>query len=211
MSARPVCFVGMSGCGKSHWSRVLASRDGFGWHDCDAMIAARLGEIVRADPGEAPVRALGRWMGMPWSDGYEEREARYMTLEEAVTREALDAAARGGAKQIVDTTGSVVYLPQPILDSLRRKTHVVYLRTPPEARAAMLRRYLEEPKPVVWGGLFEPWSGERPEDALPRCYSALLAWRDNRYAALAHVILDAAELERDDGLAAIRAAIAGPS
>src|SRR5690606_10661713 len=69
----------------------------------------------------------------------------------------------------------------------------------PEARqSAMLRRYLGEPKPVVWGDAFAPAPGERPEDALSRCYGALLAWRDARYAALAHVVIDGAALEASD-------------
>ncbi len=191
-----LCLVGMSGVGKSFWAKRLAGR-GFVRHDCDAWIGARLGTIVTAEPGEEPVHALGRWMGMPWSEGYAEREARYLALEERVTREALEASETEAAS-VIDATGSVIYLSEELRAALRERCRVVYLRTPDERRDAMLRRYLEEPKPVVWAGAFRAREGERPEDALPRCYAELLAIRDARYRAMAHVTLDGAHLEASD-------------
>jgi shikimate kinase len=187
----------MSGVGKSFWARRLAEQCGFVRHDCDGEIGARLSSIVTPAAGEEPVHALGRWMGMPWSEGYAAREARYLALEESVTREALDAC-RDGRRHVIDTTGSVIYLPDVLLEALRGVGRVVYLRTPEARREAMLRRYLEEPKPVVWGDSFVAGPGEAPDAALPRCYASLLAWRDRRYAALAHVVIDGAELEAND-------------
>lgn len=195
---RPLCLVGMSGVGKSFWARRLAEEAGYERHDCDAAIAARLASLVVPAAGEEPVRALGRWMGMPWSEGYAAREARYLALEEEVTREALERAlegARAGRAGVIDATGSAIYLPDALTSRVRASTRVIYLRTPDARRDAMLRRYLDEPKPVVWGGAFRARDGERPEDALPRCYAELLAWRDARYAALAHGAIDAGELE----------------
>ncbi|AKF05920.1 shikimate kinase [Sandaracinus amylolyticus] len=197
MSVEPLVLVGMSGVGKSFWARRLAEQRGYVRHDCDGEIGARLSSIVTPSPGEEPVHALGRWMGMPWSEGYAAREARYLALEETVTREALDAC-RDGRRHVIDTTGSVIYLPDALLDRLRSVGRVVYLRTPEARREAMLRRYLEEPKPVVWGDAFACATGEAPREALPRCYASLLAWRERRYAALAHVVIDGAELEAND-------------
>ncbi len=189
-----LCLVGMSGVGKSFWAKRLAAR---GWtrHDCDGAIGARLASVIAIAPGEEPVHALGRWMGMPWSAGYPEREARYLALEEAVTREALDAPHDPA---VIDATGSVIYLSEELQRAIRARCRVVYLRTPEHERAAMLRRYLEEPKPVVWAGAFAADRGEPPEHALPRCYEQLLAIRDERYRALAHVIVDGAALEASD-------------
>lgn len=191
MSDRPLCLVGMSGVGKSFWAKRLEAH-GFLRRDCDGEIAAQLGALVAPEPGEEPVHALGRWMGMPWHDGYAAREAAYLALEERVTRAALSALV-AVPRAVLDTTGSVVYLSPALLADLCRLTRVVYLRTPPERCAEMLRRYQEEPKPVVWGGLFDAGGGP-PEAALPRCYEALLAARDARYRALAHVVLDAPTL-----------------
>lgn len=194
----PLCLVGMSGIGKSFWAKRL-ERVGFVRHDCDTAIAAHLGALVTPEPGEEPVHALGRWMGMPWSEGYAAREAAYLALEARVTRESLEAVR--DARHVIDTTGSVVYCDDALLAALRARTRVIYLRTPDDRRSAMLRRYLEEPKPVVWGDAFRARPGERPEDALPRCYGELLTFRDRRYRELAHVVLDGAELEaRDPGV-----------
>ncbi len=188
-----LCFVGMSGVGKSFWSRRLSAEQGFVVHDCDAAIGTRLGSIVTPEPGQEPVTALGRWMGMPWTAGYAEREARYLALEDAVTRDALAAM---GDRHVLDATGSVIYLDGDLLAQIRSRCRVVYLRTPDERRAAMLRRYLDEPKPVVWAGAFRTAPGQPPLEALPAAYGELLALRDRRYAALAHVTLDGGELER---------------
>lgn len=208
MSERPLCLVGMSGVGKSFWAKRLEAA-GHRRRDCDAEIAAELGALVVPGPGEEPVHALGRWMGMPWHEGYAAREAAYLALEERVTRAALDALVGGPAPSVLDTTGSVIYLSPALLADLGRRTRVVYLRTPEERCAEMLRRYLEEPKPVVWGGLFDAGS-EAPEQALPRCYAALLAARDARYQALAHVTLDAPTWF-GQSVEALLAAIRGPS
>ena len=56
--------------------------------------------------------------------------------------------------------------------------------------------FIEE-APVVWAGAFDA-GDQAPEDALPRSYAELLALRDRRYAALAHVTLDGAALEASD-------------
>jgi len=188
----PLCLVGMSGVGKSFWARRLADEAGLVVHDCDAEIGRGLSSLVSIAPGQEPVHALGLWMGMPWTAGYAEREARYLALEEEVTREGIGRMEPG---HVLDTTGSVVYLPDPLLTELRARCRVVHLRAPEARREAMLARYLEEPKPVVWAGAFRAREGEAPQAALPRAYAELLAIRDRRYAALAHVTLDGAALE----------------
>ncbi len=188
----PLCLVGMSGIGKSFWAKRLVDA---GWtrHDCDGDIAARLSELVTPDEGEEPVRALGRWMGMPYSSGYDAREARYLALEEEVTRRGCDAAT--GARHVIDCTGSVVYLSPALRERLARATRVVYLATPEARTQAMLARYLAEPKPVVWGGAYARRAGEDERAALSRSYGELLRARDLKYRALAHVTLDGGELE----------------
>jgi hypothetical protein len=89
---------------------------------------------------------------------------------------------------------------------------VVYLRAPESARARMLALYKDEPKPVVWGSSWAPRPGETPESALPRCYGELLAFRDARYAQMAHVVIEADELWGKDDVDAFlsRLATRGP-
>jgi len=184
-------FIGMSGVGKSYWAKQLAKAR---WlHlDCDAMIAERLSEIIEVGDDEEPVHAIGRWMGMPWSPGYAEREARYLELERGVTTQAIDRASSGGQDQpaVIDTTGSVVYTGDKILSRLKSATRVVYFDTPVAVRQQMIELYLREPKPVLWQGVYRPEPSEPQDESLARCYADLLADRDRRYRELADVVVD---------------------
>lgn len=186
-----VALVGMSGIGKSYWSQQLEQ---LGWarYDCDAMIADRLGELIDIKPGEDAVIAVGRWMGMPWTAGYAEREAQYLDLERQVTAQALDAMAELPEDQpaILDTTGSVIYTGDALLDRIRQQCKVVYLDAPESVREQMVALYCDQPKPVLWQGGYRAEPGESQADALSRCYSALLADRTTQYARLAQVTLD---------------------
>lgn len=179
-----VVLVGMSGVGKSHRARELA-REGATVIDCDTEIAARLTELVTPSAGEAPVTALGRWMGLPSSSGYREREARYLGLEAEVTASAADRARTIPGRVVIDTTGSVVHLPAEILTELRHAGRVIYLRSPAAAVDLMLARYLAEPKPVVFG---DQWIDAEPDVAA--AYRRLLGWRSQHYQALADEIVD---------------------
>ncbi|XAM00533.1 AAA family ATPase [Phycisphaeraceae bacterium D3-23] len=186
-----LAFIGMSGIGKSHWAKQLAQH---GWlHlDCDAMIAQRLGEWIDVADDEDPVHAVGRWMGMPWTPGYAEREAQYLALEREVTSEALDTAAAAQTADrhvVLDTTGSVIYTGDAPLDRLKSETRVVYFEAPDSVRDRMVELYLREPKPVLWQGGYEPGVDEDQSVALGRCYAELLRRRASRYAALAAVTI----------------------
>lgn len=187
-----LAFIGMSGIGKSHWARQLAQL-GYTHLDCDAMIAGRLGSIVDTQPGEEPVHAVGRWMGMPWSDGYSDRENQYLQLETDATADALDQAEelyQANRFAVIDTTGSVIYTPPELLKRLKRAACVVYFDTPDDVRDRMVDQYLAEPKPVLWRGRYTPTPGEPRPDALARCYAELLHQRTERYRQLADVTLD---------------------
>ena len=188
-------FIGMSGVGKSHWAKQLAQA---GWlHlDCDCVIAERLGELIDVADDEDPVHAVGRWMGMPWTPGYAEREEKYLELERDVTEEAIDAATAQpeGTNVVLDTTGSVIYTGDAILHRLRTETRIVYFDAPPHVREKMVELYLREPKPVLWQGGYQPEPDESQDAALARCYAALLADRSESYRMLAQSTLDYAVL-----------------
>lgn len=178
-----LCLVGMSGVGKSFQAEALSQR-GFVHHDIDHAIAGRVPDLSPALPWERPVETVGRWMGMPWIPGREARERVYLTLEAELTEKALDAARKVPGDHVIDTTGSVIYLPEPLLKRLREETTVVYLRASDAQIEDLLARYLAEPKPVVWGEAWAAEPGESHRQALLRCYPELLRFRDVHYRAL---------------------------
>jgi len=71
---------------------------------------------------------------------------------------------------------------------------IVYLAASADEQQLLIRRYLEDPKPVLWRGAFQPRAGESPKETVARCYPALIAARRQSYEALAHCSIPVAEL-----------------
>lgn len=186
-----ITLVGMSGSGKSYWSCKLRNR-GFRLFPCDDLIARRLFP-GRQNAGNA-VGFLGEWMGFPYQSGYEEREAEYLRAEIEVLSEVIarlaDPGGGGRRNVVVDTTGSVIYAGEEILAELGRLTTVVHLSTPEEIQEKMLEAYLAKPRPVLWRGLYRKNEAETEAQALARCYSILLAAREEMYRRMAHLTVD---------------------
>ena len=184
-------LIGMSGSGKSHWSKRLAEL-GFHRFCCDEMIARSLSaELTRAD---GTVMDLGEWMGFPYEPNYKEREARYLTYEVRVLDEILgylaDSARDPGENIIVDTTGSVIYTGETALEKLCLHTTVVHFSTPPEVQERMLDVYKAQPRPILWRDVFNKEPDETNEKALARCYPELLSSRERWYEKYADVTID---------------------
>jgi shikimate kinase len=183
-------LTGMSGSGKSFWSKRLAEC-GFICFSCDNLIADKLAPRL-SGKGDAIAR-LGEWMGFPFQPGYEEREAEYLALEKETLEEAIRMLDSGqtstGASIAIDTTGSVIYTGDEILTKLRRLTTIVHLATPPEVQKQMLESYLAFPRPVLWRGMFVKLPGETDEAALARCYPELLASRERQYEDFSDVTI----------------------
>ncbi len=186
-----IALIGMSGAGKSFWSAILQRR-GFEVFCCDDHIGKRL--AAAGEIGDASLEHLGQWMGFPFEPGFTRRETRYLSLEKAIMDQLLsDLEARpdGAAAPnlVIDTTGSVVYTGDAIMQRLQRQAVVIYL-SPPAAHHVLLRRaYEENPRPVIWHGHFAKSDGETNPQALKRCYANLLAERDKRYRRYAHLEL----------------------
>ncbi len=183
-------LIGMSGTGKSHWSKMLAEC-GFKCFCCDDLITERIGPALAGADGV--MRDLGAWMGFPFDDGYEEREARYLELEIEVLSEVVEYLKGGDARDrevVVDTTGSVIYTGEGLLEELRRQTTIIHFSTSPEIREKMLEAYLVNRRPVLWRDMFSRKRGESNRQALARCYVDLLIDRERRYESLADVTID---------------------
>lgn len=185
-------LIGMSGVGKSSWAARLA-QGGFTTYDCDELIAERL----RAEHGADTVSVydIGRWMGFPYESRYAERERIYLEYEHAVLADIIERVDPQ-LDVVVDMTGSVVYLDPALLARLSDRAVIVYLQAAPELHTRLLNDYLDQPRPVIWNGMFQPYPGEDPLAALVRCYPVLLGSRAERYARLARVAVDS-RLHRD--------------
>lgn len=188
-----LALVGMSGSGKTFWTKKLAEQ-GAPAVFCDDKIEQRL--APRLGPGGyLGINGVAAWMGWPDSPTYAEREAEYLAEEIHTLDEVLQELEENPKKSLVlDTTGSVIYAGHHLLMRLRRQMTIVYLAATEQERQLLMERYLNDPKPVLWRGAFQAKSGETPRETVARCYPALMEARRRSYEALAHYALRVAEL-----------------
>jgi len=178
----------MSGLGKTFWARKLSSI-GYTCFCCDDMITEKLlSTLTRPDE---TVMGLGEWMGLPNSPGYKDREAQYLSYEIQVLKEIIgflgERSDDPNEKIVIDTTGSVIYTGNDMMETLRRYTMIIHLATTPEVYEKMLKAYLERPRPVLWGAVFNKVPKETDVEALARCYPELLLFREKLYLRYADV------------------------
>ena len=185
-----LALIGMSGAGKSYWSKKMEEK-GYRWYNCDDMIAERLG-LELTGIGNSTLR-LAKWMGQPFSEGYIEAEKHYLELEKAVLEHIcceLEQTTEISVPVVVDTTGSLIYLPKNLLNRLRALTKMVHLKLPEEKHEQLFENFINDPKPIIWEGKFRPRKGETIQNALRRCYKELLSYRNERYSLIADYDLD---------------------
>jgi shikimate kinase len=190
-----LAIVGMSGAGKTFWTRHLAV-SGYPTVSCDDLIEARLKGALESG-GFTGINGVAAWMGWPDQPTYAERESQYLSEETATLDGVLSEIEKDRDRELVlDTTGSVVYTGNHLLYRLRRLLTVVYLAASSQEQQLLVERYLSDPKPVLWRGAFHPRAGETPQETVARCYPALLAARQQSYQMLAHCSISVAELRQ---------------
>jgi hypothetical protein len=187
-------LVGMSGSGKSFWTKKLAAA---GWRSvcCDELIEQRLATRLAAG-GHSGINGVAAWMGWPDSMTYVQREAEYLAEEIGVMDEFLSGLEKetSGTPIVLDTTGSVIYAQNNILMRLRRQMTVVHLANTEDEQRLLVERYLNDPKPVLWRGTFHVKDQETPRETVARCYPLLIASRRKSYEMLAHCAVHVSEL-----------------
>ncbi len=192
-----IALIGMSGTGKTFWTRRLALA-GHPSVCCDDCIEQRLRSHLQGG-GYSGINGVASWMGWPDSPTYARREAEYLAEEIAALDEVLTDLERNPSRELIlDTTGSVIYTGNNLLLRLRRQMTVVYLAATPEQQQLLIQRYLSDPKPVLWRGAFQPKKNETPGETVARCYPTLIAARRQSYEALAHCNIPVAELRDSD-------------
>ena len=193
-----LALIGMSGAGKTFWTKKLAVTQ-YPVVSCDDRIEQKLASRLTSG-GYAGINGVAAWMGWPDSATYMERESEYLAEEIHTLDEILTELERQPEKSLVlDTTGSVIHTGNNLLMRLRRQMTIVHLAASAKEQQLLIERYLNDPKPVLWRGAFQPRAGEKPRETVARCYPALVAARRQSYEALAHCTLQVAEL-RDGSL-----------
>jgi hypothetical protein len=188
-----IALIGMSGTGKSYWTQRVAAA-GYPAISCDALIETKLQPVLQAG-GFSGINGVAAWMGWPDSPTYAEREAQYLGEETASLEELLTELKKQPERSLIlDTTGSIIYTGNHLLHQLRKLMTVVYLAASADEQQLLIRRYLEDPKPVLWRGAFQARSGETPHETVARCYPQLILGRRQSYEALAHCVLPVADL-----------------
>ena len=201
-----LALVGMSGSGKSFWTKKLAAA---GWRSvcCDDLIEQRLAPRLAAG-GYSGINGVAAWMGWPNSGTYVQREAEYLAEEIGVMDEFLSNLEKetsglgketSGTPIVLDTTGSVIYAQNNILMRLRRQMTVVHLANTEKEQRILVERYLNDPKPVLWRGTFHVKDQETPRETVARCYPLLIAARRKSYETLAHCSVNVSELRATHG------------
>jgi hypothetical protein len=189
-----LALVGMSGSGKSFWTKKLAAA---GWWSvcCDDLIEKRLAPRL-AVGGYSGINGVAGWMGWPNSVTYTQREVEYLAEEIGVMDEFLSNIEKDSSATpiVLDTTGSVIYAQNNILMRLRRQMTVVHLANTEDEQRMLVERYLNDPKPVLWRGTFHVKDQETPRETVARCYPLLIAARRKSYETLAHCAVRVSEL-----------------
>ncbi len=181
-------LIGMSGVGKTAWAKKLEKK-GFTRYTVDEFIEDKLHDELKKF-GYKGIQDVSKWMGQPYHERYKKTSKRYLELERRSLKEIIKLIKKTTDEKIViDTTGSVIYIDDEILNQLFDLTTVVYLETSPEQVEAMKQKYFQDPKPVIWGEIFDLRSDETSEGALRRCYSELLKFRSNKYSQYSHLTI----------------------
>jgi shikimate kinase len=193
-----ISLIGMSGSGKSKWSKKL-SELGFIRMCCDDLIAKKL--VSELTGSDGTIMELGEWMGFPYEPKYKDRESKYLECEIEVLSEIIDSVQKNihiNKNIVIDTTGSAIYAGEELLRRLRRWTTVIHLSTPPEIQELMLKAYLTNRRPVLWRDFFKKLPDEKNEDALERCYPKLLFHRERLYERYKDMTVDYYTLNQPD-------------
>lgn len=185
-----ISLIGMSGCGKTRCSLKL-QESGFRRFSCDELITEKVQSILKRSDGT--MLDIGEWVGFPYENQFRFRESKYLSLEEQVLSEILDYLDIINNPQkdniVVDTTGSVIYTSNELMERLRKTTMVIHLSSPPEIQAQMLERYLANRRPLIWRNLFNKRPNESNQEALARCFQRLLISREELYQQHSHITI----------------------
>lgn len=183
-----LALIGMSGIGKTFWSKKLESI-GFTRFCCDDLIEQELREERIVIP-EQGTQALSNWLGQPYEKDYDKKSLKYLSLETKVLEKIFLTLKKNYKLKniIIDTTGSIVHLDEKIIIKLKKIARIVYLDTPNYAFRTMYKQHKENPKPIIWGPYYGMNNRKNPSFFF-NSYARLLQYRHKKYMEYADLLL----------------------
>lgn len=189
-----ISLIGMSGTGKTYWSKKLVQY-GFTHICCDDLIENKLATELKK-LGYKGIKGVAKWVGQPYEVQFKKRQKKYLKSEKQVMQDIMSKVKKGRIRNVViDTSGSVVYAGYNIRNKLKKYTTIVYFKVPKSLYHDMFKRYMKEPKPLMWMNGFRKHNGEANEVALKRCYLKLLQHRAQLYKEYADITMDYTSLQ----------------
>jgi len=183
-------LIGMSGSGKTYWSKRLAER-GFRHICCDDLIEEKLApELARF--GYSGIGDVAKWLGEPYEPQFERNQAKYLAFEKEVMQDILRWLENSADNLVIDTTGSVIYTGEEICSALKKYSTAIYIKVPKSIEKKMIEQYFKDPKPVLWGDMFRQISNKSD---IKKYYSKLLERRAELYKKYADIVLEKMEFK----------------
>jgi len=181
-------LIGMSNVGKTYWSKKLSELN-FEHLNCDDLIEAKLAPELKA-LGYSGIEDVSRWMGQPYDGRFAANQQKYLEFEKQVLQRILSDIKKSKTRNtVIDTTGSFVHTGEGLCSKIKENTLIIYIEAPKSMREEMFKRYMENPKPVVFGNLFSKEKNETDKEALGRAYLKLLDSRSQLYTKYADIII----------------------
>ncbi len=185
-----ISFIGMSGVGKTYWSKKLEKK-GFKRFCVDEMIEEKLKSDLKKF-GYKGIKDVAKWMGQPLDNKYKQTSKKYLKFEEEVMQEIINylETRTNSERVVVDTTGSLIYTDKSLQRHLAKNSKVVYLHAPKSVKREMVIRYVKEPKPIYWGNLAKNKKVHKTREFLIKEYPKLLEYRTKKYQKIAEIFFD---------------------
>ena len=191
-----ISLIGMSNIGKTYLSWKLNELK-FKRFGCDDMIEEKLTDKLEK-MGYKGINDVARWLGQPYEKNSLENQKTYLQLEKQALIKIFLFLANGNQENVViDTTGSLVHTGEDICLQLKEHSLIVYIEASDDMEEQMFEQYLKEPRPVIWGKVFQPQDQEANQETLKRCYPELLDLRSSLYTRYADIIIPYNSLSKD--------------
>ena len=178
-----VALIGMSNVGKSYTATRLAEHYEFSLIEVD--------KLIRTDMGHESMKDFAEWQGQPFTNGYAEREEISIEKETIATKSAISSKK---SNTLIDTTGSVIYVKENVLEELVNNFYVVYIQVHEDHIERLKNDYFSNPKPLIWNNHYRKINTKSPIESLFVCYPELLEARRKAYEKIADKIISSSKI-----------------